>query len=87
MSRDIQGNVGSTSPDDRFKALAFDDWVWLGAADGGADPAPAILTSPAKIRAFTFSPDGRALAVAAADGTASLYDSETAERIQGFEGH
>jgi len=87
MSKGERGHVVVTSPDKRVRALAFDDWLWLGAADGSADPAPTVLKSPAEIRAFTFSPHGDALAVAAADGSASLFDPQTADLVQRFEGH
>ena len=86
--RAVRGSDFTTSPDGRVFVRLLGDGLWVGAADRSADPAPALLAGLSPTVDFAFSADSRTLAVAAADGSAELYDVETGirTRLPGHEG-
>ena len=79
---DVRGQVETLSPDGRLFVRELEGGLWLGAAADGAEPQPALFTSEAPILDFAFSADSRTFALAAADGSASLYDVEAGSRIR-----
>jgi hypothetical protein len=84
LLKGIEPRILRFSLDKKLLAVTDDKFLYFFHIDSGKETK---ISESTIIYAMNFSPDGKALATAGADGTLNLWNVETGQKIRTFKGH